>query len=88
MSNLTVADVRGRLEASADLAPVSACEVVDMSGTCGTSFSVRLSAPVFAGQSRLKQQRLVHRALGDYMPRIHALTIKCEVPAGAAKTES
>lgn len=88
MPNLTVADVRTRLEASTDLSPVSSCEVADLSGSCGTSFSIRISASAFAGQSRLKQQRLVHKALGDYIPRIHALTIKCEVPTEAPKEES
>jgi len=58
MASLTVAQVRARLESCADLSPVASCEVTDLSGSCGTSFSVRVSARVFAGQSRLKHKRV------------------------------
>jgi BolA protein len=36
---------------------------------------VRIRAAAFAGQNRVQQHRAVHRALGDIVPRIHALAL-------------
>jgi len=44
-------------------------------GTGETHFSVRIRAPVFAPMSRIDRQRAVHRALGDLVGRIHALSL-------------
>lgn len=38
-------------------------------------------AEAFADRSRVARQRAVFSALGDLMPRIHALTIKALTPA-------
>lgn len=38
-------------------------------------FNVRLRSPDFAGQSRIARHRAVHAALGDLVPRIHALAL-------------
>ena len=38
-------------------------------------FSVRIRAAAFAGMNRVQQHRAVHRALGDIVPRIHALAL-------------
>ena len=38
-------------------------------------FNVRIRAAAFAGQSRVAQHRAVHKALGDIVPRIHALAL-------------
>lgn len=38
-----------------------------------THFHIALQSPDFAGLSRIAQHRAVHAALGDLVPRIHAL---------------
>lgn len=38
-------------------------------------FNVRIRAETFAGQSRVARHRAVHVALGDIVPRIHALAL-------------
>lgn len=40
-----------------------------------THFNVRIRAAAFAGQSRIARHRAVHQALGDIVPRIHALAL-------------
>ncbi|WP_170409163.1 BolA family protein [Ruegeria arenilitoris] len=38
-------------------------------------FNVRIRASAFEGQSRVASHRAVHKALGDIVPRIHALAL-------------
>ncbi|MBO9446496.1 BolA family protein [Ruegeria sp. R14_0] len=38
-------------------------------------FNVRIRASAFEGQSRVARHRAVHKALGDVVPRIHALAL-------------
>ncbi|KXF90597.1 BolA family protein [Phaeobacter inhibens] len=38
-------------------------------------FNVRIRAAAFADMTRVAQHRAVHRALGDIVPRIHALAL-------------
>ncbi|MEX0320429.1 MAG: BolA family protein [Ruegeria sp.] len=38
-------------------------------------FNVRIRADAFQGQSRVARHRAVHKALGDIVPRIHALAL-------------
>lgn len=38
-------------------------------------FNVMIRADAFAGMSRVQQHRAVHKALGDIVPRIHALAL-------------
>ncbi|CAD0183562.1 transcriptional regulator BolA [Ruegeria sp. THAF57] len=38
-------------------------------------FNVRIRAAAFKGQSRVARHRAVHKALGDIVPRIHALAL-------------
>ena len=38
-------------------------------------FSVRIRAKAFEGMNRVQQHRAVHKALGDIVPRIHALAL-------------
>ncbi|WP_090060118.1 BolA family protein [Celeribacter neptunius] len=40
-----------------------------------THFNVLIRADAFAGQSRVARHRMVHKALGDLVPRIHALAL-------------
>ncbi len=38
-------------------------------------FNVLIRASAFEGQSRVARHRAVHKALGDIVPRIHALAL-------------
>ncbi|WP_406645200.1 BolA family transcriptional regulator [Aliisedimentitalea scapharcae] len=38
-------------------------------------FNVRIRAAGFAGKSRVQQHRMVHKALGEIVGRIHALAL-------------
>lgn len=40
-----------------------------------THFRIRMASAHFAGRGRLERHRLVHRTLGDIVPRIHALAL-------------
>jgi len=49
-------------------------------GSGESHFSVEVESPMFAGKSRVKQQRMVNAALGDLMEeRVHAMAIKTRV---------
>lgn len=39
-------------------------------------FRIRMASPQFAGLGLIARHRLVHRSLGDIMPRIHALAME------------
>ncbi|GAB4547369.1 MAG: BolA family transcriptional regulator [Ruegeria sp.] len=75
-------EIRTRLQAAFDPYEL---EVVDDSeshrGHAGfreggeSHFNVRIRAAAFAGQSRVARHRAVHKALGDVVPRIHALAL-------------
>jgi len=41
-------------------------------------FRIRLTSPAFAGLTRMERHRLVHRTLGDIVPRVHALALELE----------
>lgn len=43
-----------------------------------THFRIRMTAPGFAGMSRVQRHRLVHETLGDIVPRIHALALELD----------
>ncbi|WP_171178407.1 BolA family transcriptional regulator [Ruegeria sp. HKCCD8929] len=75
-------DIRNRLNSAFDPREL---EVVDDSeshrGHAGyreggeSHFNVRIRADAFQGQSRVARHRAVHKALGDIVPRIHALAL-------------
>jgi len=44
-----------------------------------THFNVMIRAQAFEGMSRLARHRAVHTALGDIVPRIHALALDLDV---------
>ncbi|ANP38409.1 BolA family transcriptional regulator [Phaeobacter gallaeciensis] len=44
-------------------------------GAGESHFNVKIRAAAFAGMNRVQQHRAVHRALGDIVPRIHALAL-------------
>jgi BolA protein len=49
-------------------------------GSGESHFAVTIVARGFAGQTRVERQRAVYAALGDLMPRIHALAIAAVAP--------
>jgi BolA protein len=44
-----------------------------------THFNVLIRAGAFEGKSRIARHRAVHAALGDLVPRIHALALDVDV---------
>ena len=38
-------------------------------------FRIRIASPAFTGLGRVERHRLVHKTLGDIVPRIHALAL-------------
>ncbi|MCA0043109.1 BolA family protein [Celeribacter litoreus] len=44
-----------------------------------THFNVMIRSAAFEGQSRVMRHRMVHKALGDLVPRIHALALDLDV---------
>ena len=65
--------------------PGADVEVIDETGT-GDHLHATVSAPQFAGLSRIDQHRLVKSAVQERMDdgSIHALSVKTSLPAGAA----
>lgn len=49
-------------------------EVVDESDGCGGKFSALIVSDKFAGKPPLARHRLVHAALRDELPHIHAFS--------------
>jgi len=70
------AEVRSRIESAL---PGARVEVADTTGG-GDHFEVSVAAAAFAGLGLVEQHRLVYGALGDLMPRIHALSLRTETP--------
>jgi len=63
--------------------PGARAEVVDEAND-GEHFSATVTAPQFAGMSRLQQHQAVYTALGEAIrSRIHALQLKTGAPPGA-----
>mmetsp|Transcript_8322 Transcript_8322/g.20252 ORF Transcript_8322/g.20252 Transcript_8322/m.20252 type:complete len:260 (+) Transcript_8322:155-934(+) len=58
----------------------------DESDGCGAKFSLHVVAGEFEGMPLIERQRMVHAALGDALPRIHALTLKCRTSQQYAAT--
>lgn len=50
--------------------------VQDVSGGCGSMYSIDITAPAFRGLSVLKQQRLVNEALGDVLKGWHGVQLR------------
>jgi len=69
-----VEELEARLTAAL---PGAVVTVVDTTGE-GDHFEVRVRAAAFDGLSLVEQHRAVYAALGDLMPRVHALAIRTE----------
>ncbi|WP_299649659.1 BolA family protein [uncultured Jannaschia sp.] len=50
-------------------------------GSGESHWHVVMTSGAFAGKSRLARHRMVHAALGDVMPRIHALSLNLAAPS-------
>jgi len=50
--------------------------VVDVSDGCGTKFEIVVVSDHFIGMKILDRQRAVHDSIREYMPKIHAVTIR------------
>ncbi len=70
-SRLTAAFQPAELEVRNDSARHAGHMGDDGSGE--SHWHVTIAAPAFKGMSRLQRHRAVHEALGDVVPRIHAL---------------
>eukprot|EP00735_Rhodelphis_limneticus_P011852 TRINITY_DN5006_c0_g1::TRINITY_DN5006_c0_g1_i1::g.24885::m.24885 TRINITY_DN5006_c0_g1::TRINITY_DN5006_c0_g1_i1::g.24885 ORF type:complete len:124 (-),score=-8.74,sp/P39724/BOL3_YEAST/53.62/4e-20,BolA/PF01722.13/3.4e-18 TRINITY_DN5006_c0_g1_i1:177-548(-) len=54
--------------------------VEDMSGGCGTMFSITIESPLFKGKSLVAQHRMVNEILKDDIKKWHGLTLKTAAP--------
>jgi stress-induced morphogen len=70
-------DIRQRIEVSI---PGASAEVEDYTGG-GDHFRATVTAPAFAGRSRVEQHRLVYEIFGEEIGGpIHALSLKTKTP--------
>jgi stress-induced morphogen len=77
-------DIRQRIEAAI---PGSLAEVEDYTGG-GDHFRATVTAPAFAGRSRIEQHRLVYDVFGaEIGAAIHALSLKTIVPQDASEPQ-
>jgi stress-induced morphogen len=74
-------EVRSRLRATW---PDARIEVANPAGD-GEHLEVHVAAAAFAGLGLVEQHRMVYAALGDLMPRIHALQLRTEVRGEGAR---
>lgn len=54
--------------------------VEDISGGCGSMYSVAVESPKFAGVRLVKQHKMVKDALKEDIADMHALTVKTSTP--------
>ena len=63
----------------AEFAPTSLV-VQDVSGGCGSMYSIDITSEKFRGLNMLKQQRVVNTALADMVKEWHGLQLRTRVP--------
>jgi BolA-like protein 3 len=54
--------------------------VRDVSGGCGSMYSIDITSAKFRGSNMLKQQRMVNSVLGDLMKDWHGLQLRTKAP--------
>ena len=59
--------------------PGARVQVEDTTGA-GDHLELRVVTPAFAGKGLVEQHQIVYRALGALMSRIHALSLRTQVP--------
>jgi stress-induced morphogen len=70
-------DIRQRIETSL---PGASVQVEDYTGG-GDHFRATVTAPAFAGRSRIEQHRLIYEIFGEEIGGpIHALSLKTQAP--------
>lgn len=74
-------DVRSRLVAAF---PGAQVRVADSTGA-GDHFDVEVTTGAFVGKTLVEQHRMVYGALGELMPRIHALALRTFTPKEDAR---
>ncbi|TPX69595.1 hypothetical protein SpCBS45565_g02312 [Spizellomyces sp. 'palustris'] len=52
--------------------------VSDVSGGCGSMYSIQIASPLFKGQSLVKQHRMVTELLSEDIKGMHGIQIKTE----------
>lgn len=76
-----ISELKQRIE---EALPGASADVTDTVGD-GNHFRAVVTAPQFTGLSRIDQHRMVNEVFaGELGGRIHALSIKTQVPEGAA----
>lgn len=78
--SISAESVKEKLEKSDSFTPLLHINVDDISGGCGTSFSITLVSSVFEEKRILDRHRMIHAVLADDMQTIHALKLKCLTP--------
>jgi stress-induced morphogen len=58
-------------------------KVDDISGGCGSMYSIAIESPVFKGMSLVKQHQLVKSTLKKEIAAMHGLTLQTKVSANA-----
>jgi stress-induced morphogen len=74
-------EVRRRLEAEL---PGARIEVANPAGD-GEHLEVQVASAAFMGLGLVEQHRMVYAALGDLMPRIHALQLRTSAEGESAR---
>ncbi|KAI0988219.1 hypothetical protein GJ496_005252 [Pomphorhynchus laevis] len=55
--------------------PTSKIRINDISGGCGSMFEIYVEAIEFNGLTTIQQQRLVNKALGEHIPKMHGIRV-------------
>ncbi|CRK38840.1 hypothetical protein BN1708_016675, partial [Verticillium longisporum] len=63
----------------AEFAPLE-LNVRDVSGGCGSMYSIDITSAHFRGANMLKQQRMVNKALGDKVKQWHGVQLRTKAP--------
>lgn len=61
----------------------------DVSGGCGSAFSLQIVSPAFEGKKLIQRHRAINDVLKDEISQVHAFQIiKCHTPEQAAAAAS
>lgn len=84
---VTIEKLTAVLREDEDMAPIQHLEIEDISGGCGQSFMIKVVTEKFTKTALLQRHRMIHNALGEMMPLIHALQLKCLTPEAYERLE-
>jgi stress-induced morphogen len=57
---------------------IESLEVTDISGSCGTSFMIKIKSSDLKGKTVINQHRRINEILKDELKELHALQLKVE----------